>query len=291
MEQTPAIPPRTWVFRHTTWQPGDIPRLMGIVNVTPDSFSDGGQWVSTMAAVEHALALAEQGADVLDIGGESTRPGAEPVSGAVELQRVIPVIEQLVRQTDVPLSIDTTKAEVAAQALAAGASIVNDISAATADPRMPEVCASSNCGIILMHMQGTPQTMQIDPRYQDVVQEVSDYLEARRRAFHALGVADERLLLDPGIGFGKTARHNLQLLRNIPRLQASGRPVLIGHSRKGFLKKLVGRNIDERLAGTIGVSIALAEQQVDMLRVHDISAVRDALRAWQQIRSDAMPPE
>ncbi|WP_437229347.1 dihydropteroate synthase [Planctomicrobium sp. SH661] len=276
---------RSWKFAQQCWQMGDAPRLMGIVNATPDSFSDGGKWTATPAAVEHALSLAESGADVLDIGGESTRPNADPVSDQEELRRVIPVIEQLASKTGVPISIDTTKGIVAREALAAGASIVNDISGLTFDPEMPEVCAASDCGVILMHIQGTPKTMQLDPRYDNAVVEIRDWLRARCEFLEAAGISRERLMVDPGIGFGKTAQHNLEILSHVGEFRSFGRPVLIGHSRKGFLKKLVGRDVDERLAGTIGVSLALAHQHADLLRVHDVWAVRDALAAWKQILS------
>ncbi|SFI35425.1 dihydropteroate synthase [Planctomicrobium piriforme] len=282
---------RHWSFGKTVWQLGDFPRLMGIVNVTPDSFSDGGRWVSVAAAVEHALELVEQGADVLDIGGESTRPNAEPVTAEEELRRVVPVIEALSRQTTTPISIDTTKADVAQAALAAGASIVNDVSGLTFDPQMASVCAASDCGVILMHMQGTPQTMQLNPTYTNAVTEIRDYLNARCDALVAAGIARERLMVDPGIGFGKTAAHNVEILSHISQFRAAGRPVLIGHSRKGFLQKLVGRKVDERQAGTIGVSIALAAQHTDMLRVHDVGAVRDALVAWRTIMEAAHQSE
>ena len=273
---------RTWTFGETTWQLGEMPKLMGIINVTPDSFSDGGQWISVPAAVAQGLALIEQGADVLDIGGESTRPGAVPVPVDEELRRVIPVILELSQRTNVPLSIDTLKAQVAREALAAGATIVNDISGLTHDPGMPEVCAASDCGVIIMHMQGTPQTMQQDPQYNDVVTEVCDYLSQRVETLVATGIDRNRLMVDPGIGFGKTAAHNLELLSHIADLRKD-RPVLIGHSRKSFIGRLIGRKVDERLAGTIGVSIALAAQHTDMLRVHDVGSVRDALTAWRKI--------
>lgn len=274
---------RTWKTGSRVWQLGDFPRLMGIVNVTPDSFSDGGQWIATGAAVDHALQLAAQGADILDLGGESTRPGALPVPVDEELQRVIPVIERLSAQTEVPISIDTMKGPVARAALDAGASIVNDISALAFDARMEEICRQSDCGVILMHMQGTPQTMQQNPTYQNVVHEVRDALRLRCEELQQRGVAPERLMVDPGIGFGKTAEHNLQLLSSISQFRSFGRPVLIGHSRKGFLAKLVGRPVDERLAGTIGVSVALALQHTDLLRVHDVAAVRDGLIACSRI--------
>ena len=272
-----------WQFGHQRRLLGEFPLLMGIVNVTPDSFSDGGRLGSVEAAVDHALRLAEHGADILDVGGESTRPGAEPVQVDEELRRVIPVIERLRDRTPAPISIDTSKAEVARSALAAGASIVNDVSGLTFDPAIVEVCAATECGVICMHMRGTPQTMQQDPRYDDVVSEVAEHLAARVDALAAAGINRERIVIDPGIGFGKTAEHNLQLLSAIGRFRALGRPVLIGHSRKSFLKKLLGRPIDERLSGTIGVAIAAAMQCVDLLRVHDAGPVRDALLAWHAV--------
>lgn len=258
-------------------------RLMGIVNVTPDSFSDGGQFFDVNEAVRHALLLAAQGADILDIGGESTRPGAIPVPVEEELRRVIPVIEQVARQTSVPISIDTTKARVAREALEAGAQIVNDISGLQFDPEMPAVCRELQAGIICMHIQGTPQTMQIAPHYVDVVQEVREYFCERYQALTAAGILPEQIVWDPGIGFGKTAEHNLQLLSHTAELRPHQRPLLIGHSRKRFLKRLVGREVDERLFATLGVSAALAAQQVDILRVHDVAAHRDLLTAFETI--------
>ena len=273
----------TWKFADCTWTPGDLPRIMGIVNVTPDSFSDGGNWLDTSTAVKHALKLVDDGADILDIGGESTRPGAHPVTVAEELRRVIPVIEQLASQTRVPVSIDTMKADVAHAALTAGAKIINDVSAFEFDTRMIDVAQESDCGIILMHMLGTPQTMQSAPRYDDVVSEVLSYLTARVSRLASAGISTERIAIDPGIGFGKTAEHNLALLTHISDFKQLGRPVLIGHSRKRFLEKLIGRQVEERLAGTIGVSVALAQQNVDLIRVHDVQAVKDAITAWYQL--------
>lgn len=272
-----------WNFADHVWVAQRLPRIMGIVNVTPDSFSDGGQWLDSEKAVEHALELWENGADILDVGGESTRPGAAPVTADEELRRVVPVIERLAKETDVPISIDTMKADVAEAALAAGAKIINDVSALEHDPRMVDVAKSSDCGLILMHMQGTPQSMQNDPQYDDVVREVTEYLRRRVASLTQSGIEPERIAVDPGIGFGKTAEHNLSLLRNVDALSATGRPVLIGHSRKRFLGKLIGRKVEERLAGTIGVSIALAEQGVDMIRVHDVQAVKDAVTAWAKL--------
>ncbi|MBM79749.1 MAG: dihydropteroate synthase [Planctomycetaceae bacterium] len=256
---------------------------MGIVNVTPDSFSDGGQFDSVQAAVEHAKALEVDGADILDIGGESTRPDSEPVRLFDELERVIPVIEQLAPQVNVPISVDTTKAELARQAIAAGASIVNDISGLEMDAEMVGVCADSDVGVICMHMQGTPQTMQQEPHYDDVVVEVCEYLKQRIKVMNAAGIAAERIVLDPGIGFGKTAEHNLQILSAISSFRSLGRPVLIGHSRKRFLSKVLGRQVEERTMGTAGVAVALAAQSTDIIRVHDVREIRDALTAYRAV--------
>ena len=276
---------RHWRFGQQDLQLGSFPLVMGIVNVTPDSFSDGGNFLAAQSAVEHALKLVEDGADILDIGGESTRPGAEPVSQDEELRRVVDVIVQLRPQTDRLISIDTTKAEVARQALAAGADIVNDISGLTFEPEIVDVCAKSDCGVICMHIQGTPQTMQDDPVYKDVVSEVCSSLFGRLTDLESRGVTPERVVTDPGIGFGKTAQHNVELLSNIARLRTLGRPVLIGHSRKRFLAKVLGRPVEERLAGTLGVAIAAASQSADILRVHDVQQIKDALLAWHAIRN------
>ena len=277
---------------HGDWKVGDrvlrrdnVPLLMGILNVTPDSFSDGGLHNHVDAAVAHGIQLANDGADVIDIGGESTRPGAEPVSLVEELARTIPVVKELADQTDVPISIDTTKAEVARQAMAAGAVIVNDISGLTFDPEMMITCAESDAAVCVMHIQGTPQAMQQNPVYEDVVQEVAEFLLQRLSACEQAGIDPARICIDPGIGFGKTAQHNLTLMRAIARLRKGlCRPVLVGHSRKRFLSKLLGRPVEERNAGTVGVSVALAQNGADMLRVHDVSATRDALTAWHAVR-------
>ena len=259
---------------------------MGVVNVTPDSFSDGGRHDTLAAAVSHALRLAEEGADLLDVGGESTRPGADPVGEEEERRRVVPVIRALAGETDVPISVDTTKAAVAAAALDAGARVVNDVSGLRRDPDMPALCAARRCGVVAMHARGTPRDMQrglTEAAYGDVVAEVAAHLADRLAALEAAGVNREAVLLDPGVGFGKTAAHNLALLRGVPALKAVGRPVLIGHSRKRFLKRLLGREVEERTAGTIGVSVALAGLGTDWLRVHDVRAVRDALAAWHAV--------
>ncbi len=280
---------RHWQVRGRDYWLGAFPWLMGIVNATPDSFSDGGQWFAPEAAVAHALQLAEDGAEVLDIGGESTRPGSTPVSPEEELRRVIPVIEGLRGQTDRMISIDTTKAVVAKAALAAGADIVNDVSGCRFDPEMPAVCAASDAGVIVMHMRGTPQTMQTNPTYDNVVAEVLAHLEESASRLIQAGVARERILFDPGIGFGKTPEHNIDLLANVAALRGTGRPVLIGHSRKQFLKRLLGRPVEERLFGTLGVAVAVAQQRADLIRVHDVGPTRDTLLAWRAV-IERMPP-
>ena len=281
----------TWHLGAYFWRPRPTPRIMGIVNVTPDSFSDGGKFLDPSAAIAHGLQLVAEGADILDIGGESTRPGAEPVSEREELRRVIPVIEALAQQVFTPLSIDTMKARVAREALRAGASVVNDVSGLLADPQMELVCAATDCGIIVMHMQGSPQTMQLTPSYLDVVAEVRGFFEARLRDLTAAGIAAERIMFDPGIGFGKTAEHNLELLSHLAQLRVGDRPLLVGHSRKRFLKRLLGREVDERSSGTLGVALALAAQGVDLLRVHDVALLRDALVAWHAVMSGKIAPE
>lgn len=256
---------------------------MGIVNATPDSFSDGGRFLDPAAALDQALRLAGEGAQIIDVGGESTRPGAEPVPLDDELSRTIPVIERIARASDVLISIDTTKAEVARAALAAGAHIVNDVSGLTFDRAMPAVCAAAGAGVICMHIRGTPATMQIEPMYDDVVRDVYRFLEARFAELEQLGVSRDQLVADPGIGFGKTAEHNLELLRHVARFRELGRPVVVGHSRKRFLKALLGRPVDERLFATVGVSVAVALRGADILRVHDVAATRDAILACRTI--------
>ena len=279
MNGPPPEPAPTWVVRGRTVTLAPAPWLMGIVNATPDSFSDGGAFLESQAAVDRALLLVGEGAQIIDVGGESTRPGAQPVGIDEELRRVIPVIERLVRQSDVLISIDTTKARVARAALDAGAHIVNDISGLTFAREMPDVCAAANPGVICMHIRGPPQTMQHDPHYENVVEEVWHFLDVRLTELERLGISREQLVTDPGIGFGKTAEHNLDILRNIGRFRALGRPVCIGHSRKRFLKKLLGRPVDERLFATVGVAVAVALQGAEIIRVHDVAATRDAILA------------
>lgn len=274
-----------WRIAGLTISFGRVPQLMGIVNVTPDSFSDGGRYFELQSAVEHGLRLVEQGADILDIGGESTRPYAEPVSAEEELRRVIPVISQLAERTTVPLSIDTSKAIVAREAVQAGAAIINDVTALTGDPEMSAVVTECSAGLCLMHMQGTPQTMQKDPHYEDVRAEVWEFLLGRAQAVEALGVARQRIALDPGIGFGKRLSHNLTILREIGSLVDTGYPVLVGHSRKRFLRECVGEHAAALLHGTIAVALAMAQRGVQILRVHEVQPVREALRAFEAVGS------
>jgi dihydropteroate synthase len=254
---------------------------MGIINVTPDSFSDGGRFFDTGAAVEQGLRLAAEGADLLDIGGESTRPYAEPVDADEEIRRVVPVIAALREQTAVPLSIDTSKAVVAREAIAAGAQIINDVTGLTHDPKMVELAVESGAGVCVMHMQGTPRTMQENPTYDDVVEDVLDYLRRRRDALAAAGVDLGRIAVDPGIGFGKTPAHNTTLLSNAWRFHRLGCPVLVGHSRKSFIGAVLRDAEADRTAGTIGVALSLARQGVQILRVHDVAPVRQALLLFE----------
>jgi dihydropteroate synthase len=254
---------------------------MGIVNVTPDSFSDGGNFLDPQAAIDHALQLAADGADFLDIGGESTRPYAVHVSADDELDRVLPVIEAVVKQTSTPISIDTSKAQVASAAIGLGAEIMNDVTGLTGDADMLPLALETGAGVCAMHMQGTPQTMQDNPHYGDVVQEIYDYLAGRRDALLASGVVAAKICLDPGIGFGKTHEHNLTLMGNLGRFHELGCPLLVGHSRKGFLARLIGDKQADRDAATAGASIAAAAQGVQILRVHNARLVREALLAHE----------
>ncbi len=254
---------------------------MGILNVTPDSFSDGGKHVSPDTAVEVALRMIAAGVDIIDIGGESTRPYSDPVGTEEELGRVLPVIQRLVDQISVPISIDTSKASVALAAIEAGAEIINDVTGLEGDPQMPRVARESEAGICVMHMRGTPQTMQQDPQYRDVVEEICDYLVARRQACLDWGIDYDRICLDPGIGFGKTHEHNLTLLRATSRFVQLGSPILIGHSRKGFIGKVLGDSEADRTAGTLGVSLAVAAAGASVVRVHDVKATVDALKLFE----------
>jgi dihydropteroate synthase len=271
----------SWKLRTRTLGFSELPLLMGIVNVTPDSFSDGGLFFDPQRAVDHGLALAAQGADILDVGGESTRPYSTGVEEAEELRRVIPVVAALCQQTSIPISIDTSKAAVAREALAAGAEIINDVTGLEGDPAMLETALAHSAGVCAMHMQGTPQTMQDNPVYDDVVEDIYRYLAARRDALLNAGVERERICLDPGIGFGKTHQHNLTLLAHCGRYHDLGQPLLVGHSRKGFIGKVLGDKEADRTFGTIGVSLSLARQGAQVLRVHEVAATRQAILLFQ----------
>ena len=257
-----------------------VPKVMGIVNVTPDSFSDGGRYSDTALAVAHARSLEGEGADLLDLGGESSRPGSTPVPLDEELRRVIPVIEAVSAELSLPVSVDTTKAEVARRAIAAGASVVNDISALTFDPGLARVVADAGAGVVLMHMRGDPRTMQNDPRYDDVVSEVYEYLARRIEAAGVAGIPPERVAIDPGIGFGKKDRHNLELLRNLGRFASLGCVVLIGTSRKGLLGKMTGRPVDQRATASVVSALAAGVTGALVLRVHDVGPMADAIKVW-----------
>ncbi len=272
--------PRTW--------------LIGVVNVTPDSFFDGGLYFEPARAIERALALAADGADIIDIGGESTRPGSSPIPAKEEKKRILPVIEVLKQKKEVLISVDTSKAEVAESALAAGADIINDISAGRFDPRMLPLIARTGAGLILMHMKGTPRTMQIAPHYEDVVGEVKEFLKNRLEAAESCGVPRENVILDPGIGFGKTLEHNLMLLNNLGSLADLGRPLLVGVSRKSFLGKILKLEALDRLEGTIAASIVSIVRGADLLRVHDIEPMKRAVAVAEAILrrgASKSPPE
>jgi dihydropteroate synthase len=260
----------------------DRPRIMGIVNVTPDSFSDGGRWLDPGAAIAHGLRLEAEGAEILDIGGESTRPGADPIGVDEELRRVIPVIAALARQARVPISIDTRNAEVMHRAADVGAGIINDVAALGYDPNALRVAAETGLPVVLMHAQGDPRTMQVDPRYDDVVLDVYDWLEARIAACEAAGIGRERIVVDPGIGFGKTVGHNLALLSSLSIFHGFGCPVLLGASRKSFIGRLSGgAPADRRMPGSVAAALLGAVQGVQILRVHDVAATRQALAVWE----------
>jgi dihydropteroate synthase len=263
----------------------DRPLVMGIVNVTPDSFSDGGQHPTPDLAIAHALRLLDEGADILDIGGESTRPGSQPVSLAEELSRVVPVVTALAKRTRIPLSIDTSKGEVARQCLRAGALIINDVTALRGDPDMAAVVRDFQAGLILMHLQGTPQTMQLNPLYGDVLADLTVFFEERLQAAVQIGIAAARMVLDPGIGFGKSDLHNLEILARLPELQKLGRPICLGVSRKGFAGRLLGRSVEERLAASLAAAChAVCHGAAQVLRVHDVAATRDCVRLLHVLR-------
>lgn len=281
MNSTQTQAAKSWQLRTRYLSLERGPAIMGIVNVTPDSFSDGGRFFSPALAVDHALRLEDAGADILDIGGESTRPYSMPVGADDELSRIVPVIEQLANRVSIPLSIDTSKASVAQAAIDLGVEIVNDVTGLTGDPEMLEVVRQSSVGVCAMHMQGTPQTMQDNPSYEDVVGDIFQYLQERDVALLEAGIQPERICLDPGIGFGKTHEHNLALLQSAERFLDLGRPILIGHSRKGFVGKLIGDKQRNRDAGTLGISLAMAYKGIQVIRVHEVAATVDALACFR----------
>jgi dihydropteroate synthase len=268
-----------------------LPCIMGVLNVTPDSFSDGGRYLETATAVAHGRRLAADGAGIIDIGGESTRPGAGSVSASLESSRVLPVVEELHGLVEVALSIDTSKADVARRALAAGATMVNDVSALRADSEMVDVVAEAGCAVCLMHMQGAPRTMQQEPSYDDVVGEVLAFLDERLAFAVAHGIREEQVLLDPGIGFGKTLEHNLLLIKHLDRFAALGRPLVLGTSRKRFLGAVLGAEPDQRTIGTVATTVIGLLKGAAIFRVHDVKPNVEALRVVQAVRAAGEPGE
>jgi len=287
----PAAPAdrSTLPTRHGTLDFARRTLIMGIINVTPDSFFDGGRRFDPATAIADGVAMIASGADILDIGGESTRPGAQPVSQDEEIARVLPVVRGLRAQVGAPISIDSYKANVARAALDAGADIVNDISALRIDPEMASMVAAEKVPLILMHMQGTPRTMQKEPQYSDVVREVRDFLAAQLYQAMDAGVAQDAVVIDPGIGFGKTIEHNLQLLRGLPMLAALGQPLLVGVSRKTFIGKILGAEPAERLEGSLAAGVAAVLAGANILRVHDVPESYKATRIADAIRFGSMP--
>lgn len=257
------------------------PLVMGILNVTPDSFSDGGKHLDIDAAVQAAIVMQRFGADIIDIGGESTRPYSDPVDADEEHRRVVPVIERLRGQIEIPISIDTSKASVARAAINAGAEIINDVTGLEGDPAMVALAAEMRVGVCVMHMQGSPQTMQDRPHYDNVVEEIATYLLHRKRWCIDRGIEPQRICLDPGVGFGKTHEHNLELICNVARFLELGQPIMIGHSRKGFVGKVLGSKSDDRDAGSLGVTLAVAAAGASVVRVHAVKQTTDALRLFQ----------
>ncbi len=275
--------PLIWRGRRFRFDLSIRPLVMGIVNVTPDSFSDGGKFFDAKKAIEHALQLVAEGADLLDIGGESTRPGAEPVGIEEELRRVVPVITELAKQISIPISIDTMKPVVARAALAAGAAIVNDV-AGFRDPVMIEVAKEFECGIVVMHMKGDPRTMQLEPMAANAVEEIGEFFDERISTLTAAGLNRDSLCLDPGIGFGKTLEQTLQQLKRLGEYQPFQLPICLGVSRKGFIGQITGRARPDRLAGSLAIAcFAVAQGAAQILRVHDVAATRDAVKLWEAI--------
>ncbi len=268
--------------------PLDQPRVMGVVNVTPDSFSDGGRFLDPAVAVEHACRLATEGADIIDIGGMSSRPGAEEVAAKEELERVLPVLEEVAERLEVPVSVDTCRSEVAEAVLARGARMINDITA-LGDPAMAELVAETGAGLVLMHMQGTPRSMQCDPHYEDVVTDIGRFLAERAERARDAGVSAEAICLDPGIGFGKTLEHNLEILRRLGELAELGYPLLIGTSRKSFIGKVLGAPVEERLVGSLASLVVARLAGASLFRVHDVAETRQALALTEAISRSCWP--
>ena len=281
-----AVSQKEWILatRHGQIDMARRTALMGIVNVTPDSFSDGGRYLDSEKAIAHGIRLAQEGADIIDVGGESTRPGARPLSAQEEMGRVLPVIRGLSRAVSIPISVDTYKADVARAALDEGADMVNDISALRFDPGMAPLIAAEKAPVVLMHMQGTPQTMQQRPYYQNVVEEVKEFLLGRIRFALGAGVGADRIIIDPGIGFGKELDHNLALLRDLPALASLGRPMLVGPSRKTFVGKLLDVGPEGRLEGSLAAAVAAVLTGANMIRTHDVQETLRAIRIADALR-------
>jgi dihydropteroate synthase len=275
-----------WSAGCRRWVLGHRPLVMGVLNVTPDSFSDGGRYFDHRRAVLHGLRMVEAGADLVDVGGESTRPGARPVEAEEERRRVVPVVAALREQTETAISIDTRKAAVAREALQAGADVLNDISAFRNDPGMTGLAVASDCGVVLMHMQGTPERMQDDPRYGDPVRDIAAFLGRQMDRLIRAGISAERIAVDPGIGFGKRLEHNLALLARLPELAALGRPVLVGLSRKSFLGRLTGREVGGRLAGSLGALAYAVLHGAHIVRVHDVEETCDVVEVLAKLRRE-----
>ena len=276
-------PTKFWSLKSSTIHFAQTPTVMGIVNVTPDSFSDGGKFLEADRAIDHALKLASEGAGILDIGGESTRPYSQSVDQKEELERVIPVIRGLVQQTNIPISIDTTKAHIARAALDEGAQIINDVTGLEGDPGMIDVALNSGAGVCAMHMQGNPQTMQDNPSYQNVVREIHAYLVKRKIHLLEAGIPVEKICLDPGIGFGKSHRHNLELLNHCEQYLDLDCPILIGHSRKGMIGKILGDSNANRDSATMAITLMLARKKIQVVRVHEVGETVRALKAFAAV--------
>ena len=274
-----------WKLRTQTLAITQTPLIMGILNVTPDSFSDGGSYLTAQDAIDHGLRLAAEGADIIDIGGESTRPYSQSVSAQQEIERVVQVVRGIADQSDVPISIDTSKSAVAIAAIEAGAQVINDVTGLTGDPEMLQVAVESGVGVCAMHMQGTPATMQDNPRYTNVVAEVLAYLQQRKACLLDAGIPLEKICLDPGIGFGKTHQHNLELLAGCEAFLELGCPILIGHSRKGFIGKLLNDKDADRDSGTLAISLLMAQKKMHVLRLHQIAPTVAALKVLAGITS------